>query len=583
MGRHSIDGPQIDTVNLNYATILEGAPVGYEHTTEDIPIEAYQSDYTSVQSDDELQRFDVVVGSAVAAVSPVDEKALEPEAPLLPATIFHDARLIAQAEFGDNIILICPSIDLVGILAEFGIPAVATPDGAWTVKDALALRQAGLDRNLCLYSSDAGWIHSTAKALGESFTTDAPLVAEPSDEPNLTPVYDRINNPAAGLQIYDWQSEEERRRDSLLPAPFDLSRDVSEIPRTDFIYGPHYIRREVSVTVAAAGTGKSFLTLTETVAMASGRNLLGQSVTKPRSVWYWSEDHLHDAEIRLRAAMERYGVTADEIGGRIRLSSFRDTKLKLAVIEKGQIKIDRARVDEIAHAARDEGIDVIVFDTLKKIHGLNENSNPEMDTLLDELIRIAEIGQCSVETVHHMGKPRERTQDMNSLRGASSIIGAVRAGRFLCRMTMEEGKKAGVENHKAYFSVESGKFNKSAEDKTRRWFELSGRDMANGENVGQLSRWEWPDSFGGMSNDDAAAILDVLHATPMRASDQCDDWAGHAVADHMGYDLNTKADKSKVKTILKTWFDNEALEKVERADSKRNMRPYYQATGKHRT
>lgn len=514
---------------------------------------------------------------------PIEVYHSDPDKSLLPETICHDATLISEADIDDNTILICENLLAVTEMAEFGIPAVATPSGKWSLEDCHALRQAGLDRNLCLYSTDADWIYATAKALGESYTSHSPLIAEPTIEPNLSVIYARINNPAASLPVYDWQAEQERRRNRLLPAPFDLSRDVAMIPRTDFIYGPHYIRREVSITVAAAGTGKSFLTLTEAVAMASGRNLLGQAVATPRSIWYWSEDHLNDAELRLRAIMALYGVTVADIGDRIRLTSFRDTKLKLATFEKGQVKIDRARVEEIANDARNEGIDVIVFDTLKKTHSLNENSNPDMDALFDEFIYIAEHGQCAVEIVHHMGKSGDRNIDMNSSRGASSILGAVRAGRFLCRMTPDEGVKAGVDNYKAYFSVESGKSNKTADNANKQWFHLSGREMANGENVGTLSQWQWPDAFDDMSNSDANAILDALLTTPMRASDQCADWAGNIVADHLGFDLDVKFDRSKVKRILSTWLRNGAIEKVQLPDGKRTMRPYYQTTGNHRS
>lgn len=549
-------------------------------TAEVVPT-ANQSDDAAALSDYNPPKIEPFTAGGDSAPLPIQEKSFDHDACLLPETIYHDMKLIAEAEVADNMVLICETFEAVTIMGEFGIPAVATPSGEWTMKDCQALRQAGFGQNLCLYSTDADWIYATAKALGESYTTDAPLIAEPTGETNLSAVYARINNPAASLPIYDWQAERERRRNRLLPAPYDLSRNVAMIPRTDFIYGPHYIRREVSITVAAAGTGKSFLTLTEAVAMASGRNLLGQDIAKPASIWYWTEDHLNDAELRLRAVMALYGVTVADIGDRIRLSSFRDTKLKLATPEKGQVKIDRARVEEIAKDARDVGIDVIVFDTLKKTHSLNENSNPEMDTLFDEFIYIAEYGQCAVEIVHHMGKSGDRNIDMNSLRGASSILGSVRAGRFLCRMTANEGEKAGVDNHKAYFSVECGKSNKSADNANKQWFHLSGRDMANGENVGTLSQWQWPDSFDNISNDDATAILDTLSAKPMRASDQCVDWAGHTVADHLDLDLTVKFNRSKVKTILSTWLSNGMIEKRQGKDANRKPVPFLHATGKH--
>lgn len=510
----------------------------------------------------------------------------------LPNSICHDAELINRAVREGNAILVCENPQAFKPMAALGIPAIATPSGEWSTQNCHLLKSAGLSRRLCLFSNNAEWIHSTAGVFTKNSINDRPIVSELVGAEDLAAEYERIKSPFANLTIYNWDAEEEARLYRLLPPPFDLTRDISTIPQTDYIYGRHYIRREVSVTVAAAGMGKSFLAMTEAVAIASGCNLLGEKVTKPCSVWYWTEDHEHDAELRLRTAMEAHKVTAAEIGGRLYVTSFRDRKLKLATIEKGQVKIKRKLVEAIAAHARDDGIDVIVFDTLKKIHNVNENSNPEMDTLMDELIYIADQGQCAVELIHHMGKPGERSQNMNSSRGASSLLGAVRAGRFLRPMTPEEGEKAGVDNHKAYFSVEGGKFNKSAEDTTRRWFKLSGRDMPNGENVGQLFKWNWPDAFSGMSDTVMVAILNELSEEPLRAHEQSPQWAGHVVADHLGLNIGPKPDKSdkacvqarsKVKTILKTWEKNGLLKCVKIRGADRKDKVHFETTGKHRS
>lgn len=510
----------------------------------------------------------------------------------LPNSICHDDELINQAMKEGHTILVCEGPQTLETVTALGIPAIATPSGVWSAQDFNSLRSARLSLRLCLFSKDTNWIHSTAGILLASATNYIPFVAELTESEDLVAAYGRIKSTFANLTAYDWEAEEEARLYKLLPLPFNLTRDISAIPRTDYIYGRHYIRREVSVTVAAAGMGKSFLVMTEAIAIASGRNLLGEKVTKPCSVWYWTEDHEHDAELRLRTAMEAHNVTAAEIGGRLYVTSFRDRKLKLATIEKGQVKIKRKLVEAIAAHARDDGIDVIVFDTLKKIHNVNENSNPEMDTLMDELIYIADKGQCAVELIHHMGKPGERSQNMNSSRGASSLLGAVRSGRFVCRMTLEEGEKAGVDNYKAYFSVEGGKFNKSAEDTTRRWFKLSGKDMANGENVGQLFKWDWPDAFGSMSDTDMVAILNKLSEDPMRADAQSPRWAGHIVADHLGLTIGPKPDKSdkecvqarsRVKTILNAWETNGLLKRVKLKGADRKTTPHFETTGKHRS
>ena len=51
--------------------------------------------------------------------------------------------------------------------------------------------------------------------------------------------------------------------------------DAMTIPPRRFLYDNHYIRNFASITIATGGVGKSTLCLTEMIAMATGRNLLG--------------------------------------------------------------------------------------------------------------------------------------------------------------------------------------------------------------------------------------------------------------------------------------------------------------------
>lgn len=67
-----------------------------------------------------------------------------------------------------------------------------------------------------------------------------------------------------------------------LPTEF-VWRDPTTIPPRPWVYGRHLIRKQVSVTVAPGGVGKSSLTICEALAMTSERKLLGE----------WMETHFH--------------------------------------------------------------------------------------------------------------------------------------------------------------------------------------------------------------------------------------------------------------------------------------------------
>jgi RecA-family ATPase len=63
-------------------------------------------------------------------------------------------------------------------------------------------------------------------------------------------------------------------------------RDPSTIPPRRFLYGRHFIRGFLSVTAAVSGLGKSSLVLLESIALGTGRDLLGIKPWERAQVWY---------------------------------------------------------------------------------------------------------------------------------------------------------------------------------------------------------------------------------------------------------------------------------------------------------
>jgi AAA domain len=79
-----------------------------------------------------------------------------------------------------------------------------------------------------------------------------------------------LNDETRARAGYEPQGEPPR---VITPTRF-VWRDPSLIPRRQWLYGKHYIRKFVSATFAPGGLGKTSLVLVEAVAMASGRALL---------------------------------------------------------------------------------------------------------------------------------------------------------------------------------------------------------------------------------------------------------------------------------------------------------------------
>ena len=93
-------------------------------------------------------------------------------------------------------------------------------------------------------------------------------------------------------------------------------RDPASIPPRAWLYGRHYIRQFLTCTIASGGIGKTSLAIGETLAMASGRPLLGIQPAERCRVWLWNgEDPRDELDRRIIAAMQHHNLTAADIGG----------------------------------------------------------------------------------------------------------------------------------------------------------------------------------------------------------------------------------------------------------------------------
>ena len=103
----------------------------------------------------------------------------------------------------------------------------------------------------------------------------------------------------------------------ITPTPY-LWTDPTKIKPREWVYRPFCIRKFAGSTVATGGAGKSSLLLVETVAMASGKNLLGIDPEPGLKVWYWNgEDPQDELQRRVQAILKHYQVTAADINGRL--------------------------------------------------------------------------------------------------------------------------------------------------------------------------------------------------------------------------------------------------------------------------
>jgi hypothetical protein len=357
-----------------------------------------------------------------------------------------------------------------------------------------------------------------------------------------------------------------RTRADRLPTAF-VWRDPSTIPPRPWLYGRHLIRKQVSVTVAPGGVGKSSLTICEALAMASGRELLGDWTAEGLKVWIYNlEDTRDELERRIIAAMEHHAVAPEEVNGRLYVDTGRERALSTA------IQIKKPEMEALAQEIAAREIDVLVIDPFVSSHQVSENDNGAIDLVAKEWARLADQCNCAIELVHHTRKTNGEEATTESARGATALLGAARSGRVLNKMSNELKAEAGVQDDPAtYFAITRDKAN-LAPVGNREWRRMASVHLTNGDSVGVAEVWQWPDTFDGVTVKDLLAVQHAIDGKHPRYSDQAgDDWAGCIVADVLGMDAT--ADRKRVKRIIETWIKNGALVKVKVRGDDRKERP----------
>jgi hypothetical protein len=258
---------------------------------------------------------------------------------------------------------------------------------------------------------------------------------------------------------------------------------VRPVPPMDFLYGRYYVRGLLSSTSAAGGVGKTRLVVAEILSMVTGIPLLWVKPKRPLRVWYIGEEPDDSFQRQMQAAMQHYGITEEQIGGRLMSNSMREVK-PVIVHQKGKgCEINLPMVDAITTGIINYKIDVTFLDPFIKSHNVNENDNVAIETAASQWGDIAHDTKCAVMLLHHTrkGNGREVTQDDS--RGAGSFINECRINRV-----------AQAGEYVEWFRVDQGKANDIKESGESEWFHMHDVKLANGDNVGvavreELQKW----------------------------------------------------------------------------------------------
>lgn len=374
---------------------------------------------------------------------------------------------------------------------------------------------------------------------------------------------------------------EEAKRGAIRASRFQFCADT-EIPWPDFLYGTAYIRGVLSITASAGGQGKSLLMMTEALAMATGKPLLGLAPQSPLRVWYVNlEDGDNVLVPRLAAGARYHELSNADIGDRLFVDN---SQMKIVLAredERRRAALDPAVVAQIIRTINEKRIDVMMIDPLVSAHRIPENDNGGIDLVAKALSDIASQTNCSLMVAHHMAKGKEeRTSD--NVRGASALVNAARVVRVLNPMAKEDADKAAVEDAKRgfYFSVDDGKTNLAPAEK-RTWFQRVSYEEFSFDDRRRHVVVLKPFAFGAAQSGDRLANLteaDIRAAFreggPWRERGQSDMWAGYKLAAHLELGAGTKPEKDALQRAIGRAVNRGWLVRFDHRDGRREVRPH---------
>ena len=362
------------------------------------------------------------------------------------------------------------------------------------------------------------------------------------------------------------------------PTPYTMF-DALTLPRREWVYGYDYIKKYISVTASAGGIGKTSAIIVEAIAIATGKDLLGVPVKEQTNVWIINlEDPISEMQMRTIAAMQHYGITPDQVRGKLFIDGEDTMQITLAAESRDGLITNDDLLNHITRKVKENNIGVVILDPFVSAHLVNENNNGSIQAVVAMLRKLARDTNSSIQLVHHIRKTNGDDATIDSVRGAGSLIGAARAARVINRITPDDAMALGVDEHESLgiFAVDDGKANLAPPSDKRIYRRMHSVEIANGEHIGVAIEFKLPDLFDGVTTKDLRDVqIKVADAErnkdPYRADIRADDWIGNLVAEQLDLDLDKPKDKAKAKAVVAAWIKSNSL-KIEEVPSARHGR-----------
>ena len=484
----------------------------------------------------------------------------------------------------------------------------AEPQAASTIN--IDLGQQAMDRQMAVQDVLAGddWHRNMVRLVGsyvnkgladeeihaitDSFTLGGYTVEETRAEvqkaidgarnkgwtPTPDPAAERMEQQNQTLQIATepTQSHTEADTGNDWPTPYEMF-DALTLPRREWVYGYDYIKKYISVTASAGGIGKTSAIIVEALAISTGKDLMGVRVKEQCNTWVINlEDPISELQMRTIAAMQHYGLTPDDIKGKLFMDGEDTMQITLAAEGRDGLIQNDELLAFMIRKIKENSIGVVILDPFISAHLVNENNNGSIQAVVSMLRKLARDTNSSVQLVHHIRKGNGSDEaNVDSIRGAGSLISAARAARVINRISPEDAMALGVDEQEALgiFRQDDGKANLAPPSDKATYRKMISVEIANGEHIGVATEFKLPDLFDGVTTKDLYDVQRTVgkaeeEGKAYRSDIRAKSWIGNAVAEQLDLDTDKPGDKAKAKAIAKKWISTGNLKVADIRDSR---------------